>query len=142
VKILVATDVAARGLDIPGVGFVFNYDLPEVPDNYVHRIGRTARAGREGEAIAFCSAEEIGYLRQIEKVMKATIPVGGGERPEEVKPQKSGRGGGGGRGGNGGGGRPQQGQRRRPQGNANSNLAPGAGDGAAKRKRPRRRPAA
>jgi ATP-dependent RNA helicase RhlE len=145
VKILVATDVAARGLDIPGVGFVFNYDLPEVPDNYVHRIGRTARAGREGEAIAFCSAEEIGYLRQIEKVMKATIPVGGGERPEEVKPQKSGRGGGGGggRGGNGGGGgRPQQGQRRRPQGNANSNSAPGAGDGAAKRKRPRRRPAA
>jgi ATP-dependent RNA helicase RhlE len=58
ITVLVATDVAARGIDIPGVAYVINYDLPEVPDNYVHRIGRTARAGREGEAIAFCAPEE------------------------------------------------------------------------------------
>ena len=62
VTILVATDVAARGIDIPGVSYVINYDLPEVPDNYVHRIGRTARAGREGEAIAFCAPEEGNLL--------------------------------------------------------------------------------
>ncbi len=55
IKVLVATDVAARGIDIPGVTHVFNYDLPEVPDAYVHRIGRTARAGRDGIAIAFCA---------------------------------------------------------------------------------------
>ncbi len=103
-NVLVATDVAARGIDIPGVSHVYNYELPEVPENYVHRIGRTARAGKGGEAIAFCAATEIGYLRQIEQVMKFTIPVIGGERPEEEKPEPRGglgkhkprRGGGGG----------------------------------------------
>lgn len=78
ITVLVATDVAARGIDIPGVSYVINYDLPEVPDNYVHRIGRTARAGREGEAIAFCSPEESGLLRQIQKLMKTEIPVASG----------------------------------------------------------------
>ena len=81
VKILVATDVAARGIDIPGVGYVINYDLPNVPDNYVHRIGRTARAGRDGEAIAFCSTDEFDLLKQIEKLMKLEIPVAEGKRP-------------------------------------------------------------
>ena len=99
VKILVATDVAARGIDIPDVRTVYNYDLPEVPDNYVHRIGRTARAGKDGEAIAFCCAEEVGLLNQIEKVMKKDIPVASGRKPEEVKVDKPTRGGGGRRGG-------------------------------------------
>jgi len=81
VTVLVATDVAARGIDIPDVGFVINYDLPQVPDNYVHRIGRTARAGREGQAIAFCSADEADLLRQIQKLMKIEVPVASGQMP-------------------------------------------------------------
>ena len=81
IKVLVATDVAARGIDIPGVAYVINFDLPEVPDNYVHRIGRTARAGREGEAIAFCAPDEADQLRQIQKLMKIEIPVASGESP-------------------------------------------------------------
>ena len=80
-KVLVATDVAARGIDIPEVAHVYNYDLPNVAENYVHRIGRTARAGRDGRAIAFCAPAEIGELRAIEKAMKAAIPVIGGEPP-------------------------------------------------------------
>ncbi|PWE56929.1 RNA helicase [Metarhizobium album] len=82
IRVLVATDVAARGIDIPGVSHVFNYDLPEVPDAYVHRIGRTARAGRDGIAIAFCAPDETRLLRDIEKLMNIEIPVAGGERPE------------------------------------------------------------
>ena len=75
IRILVATDVAARGIDIPGITHVFNYDLPEVPDVYVHRIGRTARAGADGAAIAFCSNEERKLLRAIENLMKARVDV-------------------------------------------------------------------
>ncbi|WP_347312764.1 DEAD/DEAH box helicase [Defluviimonas sp. SAOS-178_SWC] len=80
-KILVATDVAARGIDIPDVRHVYNYDLPNVPENYVHRIGRTARAGKAGRAVAFCAPAEFGELKAIEKVMKAAIPVIGGSAP-------------------------------------------------------------
>jgi ATP-dependent RNA helicase RhlE len=76
--VLVATDVAARGIDIPGVRFVYNFDMPNVPDNYVHRIGRTARAGMEGTAIAFCAPAEMGELLAVEKLMKKPIPVIGG----------------------------------------------------------------
>ncbi len=90
-RILVATDVAARGIDIPGVSHVYNFDLPEVAENYVHRIGRTARAGADGDAVAFVSGSEIGLLRQIEKLMKTTIPVIGGTRPEEEKPAPRGQ---------------------------------------------------
>jgi len=78
-KVLVATDVAARGLDIPDVKHVYNYELPNVPEAYVHRIGRTARAGKEGTAIAFCSMEEMDDLLDIEKVMGVKIPVASGE---------------------------------------------------------------
>lgn len=89
-QILVATDVAARGLDIPEVAHVYNYDLPNVPENYVHRIGRTARAGRDGRAVAFCAPAEVGELRAIERAMKADITVIGGDVPPAAAP--SGRG--------------------------------------------------
>jgi len=69
----VATDIAARGIDIPEVSHVVNYDLPEVPESYVHRIGRTARAGRSGQAISLCDPSERKLLRDIEKVTKQTI---------------------------------------------------------------------
>ncbi len=89
VTVLVATDVAARGIDIDDVGHVYNFDLPTVPESYVHRIGRTARAGAEGRAVAFCSPDETGALRDIEKVLKAQVPVGGGQ-PFAGKPAKTG----------------------------------------------------
>ncbi len=74
-RVLVATDIAARGIDVDGVSHVINYDLPNVPESYVHRIGRTARAGNSGIAISFCDAEERAYLRDIEALIKARIPV-------------------------------------------------------------------
>jgi len=73
--VLIATDIAARGIDIPGVSHVVNYDLPEVPEQYVHRIGRTARAGAEGKAVAFCSHDERGLLRDIERLTRMKIDV-------------------------------------------------------------------
>lgn len=88
-KVLVATDVAARGIDIPGVTHVYNYDLPTVPDAYVHRIGRTARAGREGIAIAFCAAEDIKLLRDIEKLTGVPLVVASGEPPANERPPKT-----------------------------------------------------
>jgi ATP-dependent RNA helicase RhlE len=88
-KVLVATDVAARGLDIPDVKHVYNYELPNVPDNYVHRIGRTARAGREGAAIAFCAPDEMGELKDIQKVLGTTIPVASGTPWEAMPGQKA-----------------------------------------------------
>ncbi len=73
ISILVATDVAARGIDIPGVSHVINYELPNVPEQYVHRIGRTARAGRDGVAIAFCAEDERAYLKDIRKTTGAEL---------------------------------------------------------------------
>lgn len=96
IKVLVATDVAARGLDIPDVKHVYNYELPNVPDNYVHRIGRTARAGKDGAAIAFCAPDEVKELRDIQKTIGKPIPVASGrawEPSEEEKPKQRGRGG-------------------------------------------------
>ena len=73
IQVLVATDIAARGIDIPAVEYVFNYDIPNDPNSYVHRIGRTARAGREGIAISFCDPEEEKHLRAVEKTIKSKI---------------------------------------------------------------------
>ncbi|MDP3341138.1 DEAD/DEAH box helicase [Frigidibacter sp.] len=130
IKVLVATDVAARGLDIPDVRHVYNYDLPNVPENYVHRIGRTARAGKDGSAVAFCSPLEVGDLRAIEKAMKAPIPVIGGEVPIAQTPQP--------------GARPQRKPGQKPSGAPKQGGygKPMAADGARKRpaKRPSRRP--
>ena len=73
-KVLVATVIAARGIDIDAVSHVVNYDLPNIPESYVHRIGRTARAGAEGRAISLCDGEERAFLRSIEKLTRQTIP--------------------------------------------------------------------
>jgi ATP-dependent RNA helicase RhlE len=75
IRALVATDIAARGIDVDGVTHVINFDLPNEPESYVHRIGRTARAGAKGIAISFCDHEERGYLRDIEKVIRQSVPV-------------------------------------------------------------------
>jgi ATP-dependent RNA helicase RhlE len=75
VRTLVATDIAARGIDVDGVSHVVNFDLPNVPETYVHRIGRTARAGADGVAISFCDAEETAFLRDIERLIRMTIPA-------------------------------------------------------------------
>lgn len=75
IRVLVATDIAARGIDVDDVDHVINYELPIEPDLYIHRIGRTARAGKQGTALSFCDASEVGYLRQIEKVLRKQLPV-------------------------------------------------------------------
>jgi ATP-dependent RNA helicase RhlE len=72
-RVLVATDIAARGIDVDRVSHVINFELPNVPEDYVHRIGRTARAGAAGIAIAFCSDEERPYLRDIEKLTRCAL---------------------------------------------------------------------
>jgi ATP-dependent RNA helicase RhlE len=74
-RVLVATDIAARGIDIDKVTHVFNHDIPNVPESYVHRIGRTARAGEEGIAFSFCSVDERGFLADIERLIRKRIPV-------------------------------------------------------------------
>jgi ATP-dependent RNA helicase RhlE len=77
VRTLVATDIAARGIDVDGISHVVNFDLPNLPETYVHRIGRTARAGAEGVAISLCDGEEVAFLRDIEKLIGITLPVSG-----------------------------------------------------------------
>jgi superfamily II DNA/RNA helicase len=92
VRTLVATDIAARGIDVDGVSHVVNFDLPNVPETYVHRIGRTARAGAEGVAISLCDGEEVAFLRDIEKLIRMTIRVSGrsaDQRRAEPRPATS-----------------------------------------------------
>jgi superfamily II DNA/RNA helicase len=96
VSTLIATDIAARGIDVDGISHVFNYDLPNIPESYVHRIGRTARAGATGTAISFCDADEVPFLRDIEKLIRASIPATGqrssrpaGKHAGGARPQRS-----------------------------------------------------
>ncbi|PSC03949.1 RNA helicase [Alsobacter soli] len=129
-RLLVATDIAARGIDVDGVTHVINFDLPNVPESYVHRIGRTARAGAAGIAISFCDREERAYLRDIERVTRqrvpqADLPAGLAAAAEEEakrtasqprEERRDDRGGRNGRGQQGRGGRPGgQGQNRQGQ---------------------------
>lgn len=86
-RVLIATDIAARGIDVDHLSHVINYELPNVPETYVHRIGRTGRAGRSGVAYSFCDAEEVPYLKDIQKLIGKQISVAGGNQFEtaEVK---------------------------------------------------------
>lgn len=99
IRVLVATDIAARGIDISQLSYVINFDMPNDPENYVHRIGRTGRAGLSGSAVSFCDATEIGYLRDIERVIGKKIPVIEEhpfpmlEAPEQAPAARRGRGG-------------------------------------------------
>jgi ATP-dependent RNA helicase RhlE len=131
IRVLVATDVAARGIDVDGITHVINFDLPNEPESYVHRIGRTGRAKASGVSISFCAEDERAYLRDIEKIIKKPIPVledhpfhNEAVALDEEKPPVSGGGGGRGRGGNQGG-----------------NRGGGNGEGGDKKKFNRRRPA-
>lgn len=95
IKVLVATDIAARGIDVEELELVINYDLPNIPETYVHRIGRTGRAQASGEAISFCSAEERSYLRDIQKLIQQEVPLVKehpyhDESPEEAPPKQGG----------------------------------------------------
>jgi ATP-dependent RNA helicase RhlE len=125
IPVLVATDVASRGIDIDDVTHVFNYDLPNEPESYVHRIGRTARAGREGTAIAFCDETEGAYLRDIERTIGAPIPVVDSHPfhtdikiPQGKAPARSQRSGGRGPGAQSSARRPEPARTERPAGDA------------------------
>ena len=83
-KVLVATDIAARGIDIAGLSHVINYDMPMEPEAYVHRIGRTGRAGRDGTAISFCCIDEVKQLGQVEKLIGKRLPLKESEWPMEI----------------------------------------------------------
>jgi ATP-dependent RNA helicase RhlE len=89
-RVLVATDIAARGIDIDRVTHVFNHDIPNIPESYVHRIGRTARAGSEGSASSFCSGEERSFLSDIERLIRQRISVL--PTPEGLASESAGRG--------------------------------------------------
>jgi ATP-dependent RNA helicase RhlE len=93
IRVLVATDIAARGIDVPNISHVINYELPNEPESYVHRIGRTARAGANGVALSFCDQNEREYLRDIESLMRRKVPVAeygfeasAGTRPSPARP--------------------------------------------------------
>ena len=152
VRVLVATDIASRGIDVDGITHVVNFDLPEEPESYVHRIGRTARAGADGAAISFVSAEERGLLRGIERLIKKPIEVDNNhEFHSEKAEQAAGR-----RGGDGafppppwvgkrqsrGGERRRDDRRQRPngQGRRQADFGRGSSEGGWREESPHRRP--
>ena len=128
IRALVATDVAARGIDVDGLSHVINYDLPDDPENYVHRIGRTARGGAEGIALSLCDEDQRGLLFDIEKIIRQSVPVVEDHPFHEAaianvrNPAQGNRPKRGGRGNGGGGGKPGQHRRRkgRPGGHRGS----------------------
>jgi superfamily II DNA/RNA helicase len=140
-RILIATDIAARGIDVDGVSHVVNYDLPNIPESYVHRIGRTARAGADGIAISFCDHEEAPFLRDIERMIRMSIPSTDkrtGERPAHRPAQQNAGNRNGGRshrngrqqrghGGGNGGGNGSGGNSRHNGNNGHRSQAPGNG---------------
>jgi ATP-dependent RNA helicase RhlE len=93
-RILVATDIASRGIDVTGIALVLNYDLPDNPEDYVHRIGRTARAGAGGHAISFVAPEQRNDIRQIERLIRKSLSISAlpDLPPERSRPQEPGRG--------------------------------------------------
>ena len=91
IRVLVATDIAARGIDVEGISHVINYDLPNIPESYVHRIGRTARAGAAGIAISFCAVDERPYLRDIERLIRQQLERVQGHPFESTVPPQSGQ---------------------------------------------------
>ncbi len=117
-RILVATDIAARGIDVDDITHVINYELPNEPESYVHRIGRTARAGADGVAISLCEATEVGYLNDIEKLIKKPLEVAFGDKPAAKKPIRNGGGGGGRRSGGGRNNRPASANNNTPRNNS------------------------
>jgi ATP-dependent RNA helicase RhlE len=121
-RVLVATDVAARGLDVDGVTHVVNYDLPNEAESYVHRIGRTARAGASGVALSFCDASERQHLRGIEQLTRRSMTVIGEAPAETRRPANAG----GGRPPRGGKGAPAKGARPGPNGRGRSHRGGGA----------------
>jgi superfamily II DNA/RNA helicase len=121
IRTLVATDIAARGIDVDGVSHVVNFDLPNIPETYVHRIGRTARAGADGVAISLCAGEEMAYLRDIEKLIRVALPKEDRRTPGH---RESG---------------PSAAQPRGGRPGPHASAHRGAADGAPNGKRPRRR---
>ena len=135
VKILVATDIVARGIDIEDIGLVLNYDVPHDPEDYIHRIGRTARAAATGSAVTFVSEEEQGKFHQIEKfierdIRKAELPESVGEGPKYAPDENRGRFGRGGRSGGRSGGRGGRGDRPGRNDRNRRSERPAAGDAA------------
>jgi ATP-dependent RNA helicase RhlE len=125
IRVLVATDIAARGIDVKGISLVINYDIPNEPESYVHRIGRTARAGADGMAIAFCEPEEREYLRDIQKLIRTDVPVLI-DHPYAIETPELTRGGGRSQPqGRSGAGRPQRGPARTGGGRGNRSPAGG-----------------
>lgn len=135
-KVLVATDIAARGIDISGLEHVVNYELPNIAETYVHRIGRTGRADASGASVSLCSADEREYLKGIEKLIKASIPLiedhpftAGAEEewsdPENRKPKKPGQ-------------RPPRNKKPRPQGQGKANRPSEGGGQRSQKRRPKR----
>lgn len=135
-KVLVATDIAARGIDISGLEHVVNYELPNIAETYVHRIGRTGRADASGASVSLCSADEREYLKGIEKLIKASIPLvedhpftAGAEEewsdPENRKPKKPGQ-------------RPPRNKKPRPKGQGKANRPSEGGGQRSQKRRPKR----